>query len=128
MVSEVIATFAIGLAILELFRYLGFIGFEYTLPVFLDGSVEIGGVYVDYQRLAIVAIGLLLAVFLYLFTHHTKTGLAFRGIAQDEQTALSLGINSDWVAALSVAFGSGLAADRGGGHSAPGHHLRRRGL
>jgi branched-chain amino acid transport system permease protein len=36
--SEVIATFGIGLAILELFRYLGFVGFEYTLPVFVDHS------------------------------------------------------------------------------------------
>ena len=110
VVSEVIATFAIGLAILEFFRQIGFIGFQYTLPVFLEGSVEIGDVIVDYQRLAIVAIGLALAIFLYLFTRFTKTGLAFRGIAQDEETALSLGIHSDWVASLSVAFGSGLAA------------------
>ena len=34
--SEVIATFGIGLSVLELFRYLGFVGFEYTLPVFFD--------------------------------------------------------------------------------------------
>jgi branched-chain amino acid transport system permease protein len=54
--------------------------------------------------------GIALAVGLYLFTHHTRTGLAFRGIAQDEKTALSLGINSDRIAGISVAFGSGLAA------------------
>ena len=47
VISEVIATFGIGLAILELFRYLGFIGFEYNLPVFIDGSLEIRGVFVD---------------------------------------------------------------------------------
>ncbi|MBI4775089.1 MAG: branched-chain amino acid ABC transporter permease [Deltaproteobacteria bacterium] len=110
VVSEVIATFAIGLTILETFRYLGFIGFQYTLPVFSSESIEFLGVYVDYQRLGIVGIGLLLAAFLYVFTHHTKTGLAFRGIAQEEQTALSLGIHSDWVATLSVAFGAGLSA------------------
>ncbi len=110
VVSEVIATFAIGLAILELFRYLGFIGFQYSLPPLLDGSLDFFGVYIDYQRLAIVAIGVALAVFLYLFTHYTRIGLAFRGIAQDEGTALSLGINSDWVATLSVAFGAGLSA------------------
>jgi len=110
VVSEVIATFAIGLTILEIFRYLGFIGFQYTLPVFSTGSVDFLGVYVDYQRLSIVGIGLLLAAFLYVFTHHTRTGLAFRGIAQEEQTALSLGIHSDWVATLSMAFGAGLSA------------------
>lgn len=110
VISEVIATFGVGLAILELFRYLGFTGFEYTLPVFTDGSVMIGDTYIDHQRLWIVGVGISLAIGLYLFTRYTKTGLAFRGIAQDEKTALSLGINSDRVAGLSVAFGSGLAA------------------
>ncbi|MCP4693501.1 MAG: branched-chain amino acid ABC transporter permease, partial [Desulfobacterales bacterium] len=52
--SEVIATFGMGLAILELFRYLGFVGFEYTLPVFVDHSFIIAGTYVDAQRLIIV--------------------------------------------------------------------------
>ncbi len=110
VVSEVIATFGVGLAILELFRYLGFIGFEYTLPPLLDASVMIGGTYVDAQRLCIVGAGIILAAFLWFFTHYTKTGLAFRGIAQDERTALTLGINGDKVAAWSVAFGAGYGA------------------
>ncbi len=110
VISEVIATFGVGLIILELFRYFGFSGFEYTLPVFSDGSLLIGNTYVDYQRIWIVGVGIALAIGLYLFTHYTKIGLAFRGIAQDEHTALSLGINSDRIAGLSVAFGSGLAA------------------
>ncbi len=110
VISEVIATFGVGLAILELFRHLGFTGFEYTLPVFTDGSIMIGSTYIDHQRLWIVGVGIVLAVGLYLFTHHTRTGLAFRAIAQDERTALSLGINSDRIAGISVAFGSGLAA------------------
>jgi len=109
-ISEVIVTFGTGLAIIELFRYLGFTGFEYTLPVFTSGTVMIGNVYVDHQRLWIVGIGVVLAVGLYFFTHHTKLGLAFRGIAQDERTALTLGIYSDRIAELSVAMGAGLAA------------------
>jgi branched-chain amino acid transport system permease protein len=110
VISEVIATFGVGLAILELFRYLGYTGFEYTLPVFSDGAVLIGNTYLDYQRIWIVGAGIALAAGLYLFTHHTRMGLAFRGIAQDDKTALSLGINSDRIAGISVAFGSGLAA------------------
>ncbi len=108
--SEVIATFGIGLAILELFRYLGFVGFEYTLPVFIDESLVIAGVYVDMQRILIVIIGTALVLALWLFTHHTSLGLAFRGIAQDERTALTLGIDTDWIATLSVSLGAGLAA------------------
>lgn len=108
--SEVIATFGIGLSILELFRYLGFVGFEYTLPVFIDGSLIIGTTYIDLQRLIIVGVGLLLVLLLWLFTRHTSIGLAFRGIAQDERTALTFGIDADWIATLSVSLGAGLAA------------------
>jgi len=108
--SEVIATFGIGLAILELFRYLGFIGFEYTLPVFIDRSFMIAGAFIDMQRIFIVIIGLLLVLGLWFFTHYTSLGLAFRGIAQDERTALTFGMDSDRLATLSVSFGAGLVA------------------
>ncbi len=108
--SEVIATFGIGLAILEFFRYLGFIGIEYALPVFIDESFMIGDVYVDMQRILIVISAAVLVFLLWLFVHHTSLGLAFRGIAQDERTALTFGMDSDWIATLSVSFGAGLAA------------------
>lgn len=38
------------------FEYLGFIGFEYTLPVFIDTSIDIGQVVIDMQRVFIVTI------------------------------------------------------------------------
>jgi branched-chain amino acid transport system permease protein len=110
VLSEVIATFGIGLALLELFKYMGFIGFEYSLPVFIDTSIDIGEVTVDMQRVIIVLIGIVMAGFIWFFTHHTRTGLRFRGIAQEERTALSLGINTDRVAMLSVSFGGAYAA------------------
>ncbi len=108
--SEVIATFGIGLAILEFFRYLGFVGVEYSLPVFIDESFMIGEVYVDVQRILIVIAAVVLVFLLWLFVHHTSLGLAFRGIAQDERTALTFGMDSDWIATLSVSLGAGLAA------------------
>ncbi|MCL4442148.1 MAG: branched-chain amino acid ABC transporter permease [Firmicutes bacterium] len=108
--SEVIATFAVGVAILEFFRWMGFVTYEFNLPVLIKGSLDIGGVSVDYQRLVIVGVGILMAALLWLFAHHTKIGLALRGMAQDEYTALSLGIDSDWAAALSMALGSAIAA------------------
>ena len=108
--SEVIATFGIGLAILEFFRYLGFVGVEYALPVFIDESFLIGDVYVDMQRILIVISSAILVFLLWLFVHYTSLGLAFRGIAQDERTALTFGMDSDWIATLSVSFGAGLAA------------------
>ena len=108
--SEVMATFGLGLAIMELFRYFDFVGFRYTLPVFIDGSLVMGPVYIDYQRLIIAGMAVALTVFLWWFTRHTRIGLAFRAIAQDERTALTFGIDSDRIGALSMAFGAALAA------------------
>lgn len=108
--SEVIATFAVGVAIIETLRSLGFVTYEFNLRPFVRGQVEIVDVFVDIQRLLIVATALVLAVLLWLFSRYTKVGLALRGIAQDEETAISLGIGSDWAGRLSVAIGSALAA------------------
>jgi branched-chain amino acid transport system permease protein len=108
-ISEIIATYAIGLAILEGLRWGGLRGGTFTLPPFIAGSMDIFGVSIDYQRLLIVAIGLVVFVSLYLFTHFNRVGLALRGIAQDERAAMMLGIDSDMTAIVSLAIGSGLA-------------------
>jgi branched-chain amino acid transport system permease protein len=108
-ISEIIASYAIGLAILEGLRWGGFKGMTYTLPVFIEGSVDIGEIPVDFHRLVVVGIGAAVVAFLWLFTHHTRIGLALRGMAQDERAALMLGIDSDLMAVVAMALGSMLA-------------------
>ena len=108
-ISEIIATYAIGLAILEGLRWGGLRGMTFTLPPFVVGSMDVFGTNIDYQRLIIVAVGILIFILLYLFTHFNKIGLALRGIAQDERAAMMLGIDSDMTAIISLAIGSGLA-------------------
>jgi branched-chain amino acid transport system permease protein len=107
--SEIIATYALGLAILEFLRWGGFKGMTYTLPVFIEGSINIGGIPVDFQRIIVIAIGIVVVTFMWLFTHFNKIGLAFRGMAQDEHAAMMLGIDSDWMAVIAMAMGSILA-------------------
>lgn len=113
--SEIIASFACGLIILEGLRlqgiggFKGFIGPNYSLSPFFEGKIQVLGVFVDYQRLIVVCVGVVLVVALWLFTHHTNMGLSLRAIAQDEQAALMLGINSDRAAMASMAIGSALA-------------------
>jgi branched-chain amino acid transport system permease protein len=107
--SEVIATYAIGLAILEGLRWAGLRGTTYSLPDLATGRVTILGVPVDYQRVLVVVSGLAVVTLLWLFTRTTRIGLALRGVAQDERAALMLGIDSDRIAGLSVALGSALA-------------------
>jgi branched-chain amino acid transport system permease protein len=108
--SEVITTFSVGIVILELLRSLGIMGFEYRTPVFIDESVEIFGVGLGIQRIIIVGAGAVLLVALHIFVHHTRIGLAFRGVAQEEHTSLSVGINPDRISMLSLALGSMICA------------------
>jgi branched-chain amino acid transport system permease protein len=108
-ISEIIASYAIGLAILEGLRWGGFKGMTYTLPTFIQGTIFIAGVPVDLHRIVVLICGTALVGFLWLFTHYTRTGLALRGMAQDERAALMLGIDSDRMAVVAMAFGSMLA-------------------
>jgi branched-chain amino acid transport system permease protein len=110
VLSEVITTFAIGIIILELLRVFGVMGFQYRLPSFIPGSAEIFGTYVGIQRIIIVAAGALLLLAMHVFVHHTKIGLSFRGVAQDDHTALSIGINPEKISILSLTLGSMLCA------------------
>ena len=105
---EIIVTFALGTAALETLRFFGFLGSNYSLPPLFRGSANLLGVPVDAQRIALVVIGGILVLMLWLFTHHTRIGLAFRACAQDEQAAMMLGIDSDLMATLSLALGAGL--------------------
>jgi len=113
--SEIIASFAVSLIILEGLRmqgiagFKGFIGPFYVLRPFVEGKIEVFGVFVDYQRLIIIAAGLGMVVLLWVFTHHTKMGLSLRAIAQDEQAAMMIGVNSDKTAMISLSIGSALA-------------------
>src|SRR5512140_162854 len=109
-ISEIIATYAIGLAIIEGLRWGGLRGSTFTLPSFLAGSLEIGGIAVDYQRIFVLGSGVVVFAALGLFVKFTKTGLALKAIAQDERAAMMLGIDSDRKALFSFALGSGLSA------------------
>jgi branched-chain amino acid transport system permease protein len=108
-ISEIIASYAIGLAILEGLRWGGFKGMSYTLPPFIEGSIMIGGIPVDFQRILVVGLGALIVLCLWAFTHFTRVGLALRGMAQDERAALMLGIDSDMMALVAMGIGAMLA-------------------
>jgi branched-chain amino acid transport system permease protein len=107
--SEIIASLAIGIGIMELFRWRGFISEAYMLPPFVSGSVSIAGVVIDWQRLIIIGVGLAMMLSLWLFTHYTKVGLSLRAIAQDRYASMMSGIEPDRTAVIALAVGSALA-------------------
>jgi branched-chain amino acid transport system permease protein len=57
--------------------------------------------------------GLLVIVGIHLLINLTKLGLAIRAVAQDEETARTMGINFTWIVLVTFALGSGVAAFAG---------------
>ena len=112
-ISEVIASYALGLAILEGLRWGGLKGAAFVLPVFCQGSLDIWGVTVDCQRLILAPSAAVLIGLLWLFVHHSKTGRALTAVAQDERAALTLGIDSHRMATWAMALGALLAGAAG---------------
>lgn len=108
-ISEIIASYALGVAILEALRT-RFVGTGFTNPTFIEGTVRIADVPIDFQRLIMIGAGMVLVGIVWLFTHCSRVGLSMRGMAQDERAALMLGIESDLIAAIALAIGSALAA------------------
>ena len=108
-ISEIIASYALGLAILEGLR-IKFRGAAFATPFFIDRTIEIAGVPIDLQRIIIIGTGIAVVLLMWAFTHYTKTGLSLRAIAQDEHAAMMLGIDSDRAAVLALSLGSALVA------------------
>ncbi len=65
------------------------------------------------DNLLMLATGALLVVGTHLLVNHTRLGLAIRAVAQDEETARTMGIDFDRVVLLTFALGSALAAFAG---------------
>lgn len=112
-VSEIIASYGVGLAILEYLRWSGLRGTTYMLPSFVSGRLFIFDVPVDFQRVIVILAGIGVLIFIWLFTSYTKTGLALKAIAQNERAGLALGIDSDHAAMVAVAIGAALAGIAG---------------
>lgn len=92
--------------------YLGFNVRHVQDPWGLD-SIHIGPVRVEQRHLAAVVTAAVLVAALFLFFRRTRMGLAMRAVAEDQETALALGISVGAVFATSWAMAGGLAAIAG---------------
>lgn len=85
-----------------------------TTPKLLQSSytyanVVIGEVRVPVLRLFALGLGLVAFVLLYLILHRTQIGKAMRGVAQNREAAMMVGIDPRAVSRLAVAIGIGLS-------------------
>lgn len=76
-------------------------------------SIDIGSFNLRLDNVIMLASGLLVIVGLQFLLIRTKLGLAIRAVAQDEETARTMGINFTAIVLTTFAIGSGLAAFAG---------------
>lgn len=72
-------------------------------------NVGLGGLKVPLLRLYALGLGLAAFLALYLILHRTRIGKAMRGVAQNRDAALMVGIDPRAVSRLAVAIGIGLS-------------------
>ena len=68
---------------------------------------------IQYVQMLVIASTMLLMVGLSLFVWRTRTGKAMRAISYDREAASMMGINVDWVIAITFLLGSALAGAAG---------------
>jgi branched-chain amino acid transport system permease protein len=76
-------------------------------------SVNLGAFNLRLDNVLMLAAGVLIIVGVQFLLNRTKLGLAIRAVAQDEETARTMGINFTAIVLITFALGSALAAFAG---------------
>jgi branched-chain amino acid transport system permease protein len=108
--DQVLATFGLILFFDELVRIVwGPTGLYMNVPDALSGTVDLFGLGYPSYRFAIIAVGLLVAISLYVLIHRTRFGMLIRAGASNPAMLSALGVNTRLLNALVFALGAGLA-------------------
>ena len=108
---QVLFTFGLALVAADLMRWnWGSHVQSIPTPQLFAGTVQIAGMGFPIYRLAILAIGLVLAASLWFLIEQTRIGAIVRAGVADSQMVDALGINIQRVFAAVFALGTGLAA------------------
>jgi branched-chain amino acid transport system permease protein len=76
-------------------------------------SINIGNLNLRLDNAILLMAGALVIIGLQLLLNRTKLGLAIRAVAQDEETARTMGVNFNAIVLITFAIGSSLAAFAG---------------
>jgi len=78
-----------------------------------QASIDLGRFNLRLDNTIMLAAGVLVIIGLQYLLNRTKLGLAIRAVAQDEETARTMGVNFTAVVLITFAIGSALAAFAG---------------
>lgn len=83
--------------------------FVHSSPAFVPGSLEVLHVTLSYNRVVAITVSLASLLFVYYLVNTTKTGRAWRAVAQNRVGAIVSGINVSHVNLLAYGTGAALA-------------------
>ena len=109
--DQVLATFALILIFSEGTRWIfGSFPLYLNIPEYLAGPVALpGGIQYPAYRLALIAIGLLVALGLYLLIARTRLGIQIRAGESDREMIAALGVDISKLYTIVFALGAALA-------------------
>ena len=108
--DQVLATFGLILFFNELVRIVwGPSSVYMNVPNALSGTVDLFGLPYPSYRFAIIGVGIVVAIALYLLIHRTRIGMLIRASASNPAMAGALGVNIKLLNALVFGLGAGLA-------------------
>ena len=107
MLIQICATFGLSIFLRALAQFFWTPDFRNVDQPWLEGRLEIGGLFIGQPQLYAGVVCLAAFLALYLFVTRTETGLALQATAQDREAAEILGIPSDRMFALGWAIGLG---------------------
>jgi branched-chain amino acid transport system permease protein len=106
----VLDSFVLTIGLMVILQNLALLGFgsrRRGITTMVEGSVVLGDVTITYERLAILALAVVIVGLLAAYIKFTATGKAIRATAQHPEAAQTLGIDINRI--YTVAFGIGAA-------------------
>jgi urea transport system permease protein len=112
--ESLLATWGVGLVLIQLVRLRYGDNIGVTAPMWARGGIEIiQDVVLPYSRCFIIALCAVSMSLVYILMGKTRIGLRMRATMQNRDMAKGLGVNTQRVDRFTFAFGSGLAGIAG---------------
>ena len=77
---------------------------------FINGDIELAGMYISYQKLLIVFAAILVVSLLWIFIKKTKTGKSIAAVEQNKVASILMGIRYERVYMITMGISAALAA------------------
>ena len=83
---------------------------SHPVDIGITGALSVGSLKIPYSTVITLLVGATIMIALTLFVNHTKTGRAMVAVSEDKGAAQLMGVNVNFIIALTFAIGSALAA------------------